>query len=260
MDNNDKYTSWIFPCNPQQYHLHEYFQNYDIVDWKQGNYKINVGDYAYIYCSMPEQKIRYQLQVTAINISYEDTIDDRSYWGINNKPTEKYCRLKLISSANTDSLRLERLLQRGLKNRPQGKQKVDGELLCYIKRSFGNAGLYEPSEIQETETIFEGAKKTITVNKYERNPAARQKCIEANGCKCCICGMDFEETYGELGSGFIHVHHLVPISSIGKTYRIDPINDLAPVCPNCHAMLHRGQNGRELSIEELKAIIANKKK
>ena len=72
--------------------------------------------------------------------------------------------------------------------------------------------------------------------------------------------MDFEETYGELGRGFIHVHHLVPISSIGKTYQIDPINDLAPVCPNCHAMLHRGQNGREQSIEELKAKIANKKK
>jgi len=34
------------------------------------------------------------------------------------------------------------------------------------------------------------------------------------------------------------VHHLVPISKIGKKYRVDPIKDLRPVCPNCHAVIH----------------------
>ena len=29
------------------------------------------------------------------------------------------------------------------------------------------------------------------------------------------------------------------ISKIGKDYKINPIKDLIPVCPNCHAMLHR---------------------
>jgi len=29
------------------------------------------------------------------------------------------------------------------------------------------------------------------------------------------------------------------ISSISKGYEVDPENDLVPVCPNCHAMLHR---------------------
>jgi 5-methylcytosine-specific restriction protein A len=61
--------------------------------------------------------------------------------------------------------------------------------------------------------------------------------------------------YGEIGKGFIHVHHIVPIHKIGKEYKINYIEDLVPVCPNCHAMLHRKVNGKELSIQELKEII-----
>ena len=68
--------------------------------------------------------------------------------------------------------------------------------------------------------------------------------------------MDFENMYGELGKGFIHVHHIVPISMIGKEYKIDPIKDLVPVCPNCHAMLHRCKDGNVYTIDGLKEMIA----
>ena len=33
----------------------------------------------------------------------------------------------------------------------------------------------------------------LYVNKYERDQDARMKCIEAHGCKCSVCGMDFEK-------------------------------------------------------------------
>lgn len=62
--------------------------------------------------------------------------------------------------------------------------------------------------------------------------------------------MNFEERYGEIGKGFIHVHHEVEISTIGEDYEIDPIDDLKPVCPNCHAMLHKRKPA--YSIDELK--------
>ena len=78
-------------------------------------------------------------------------------------------------------------------------------------------------EIPNPETVYEGAKKEIFVNSYERSREARDKCIAARGCKCSVCGMDFEKTYGELGKGFIHVHHIVPISTIGDEYKIDPV-------------------------------------
>jgi 5-methylcytosine-specific restriction protein A len=93
--------------------------------------------------------------------------------------------------------------------------------------------------------FYEGAKKTITVNAYERNLDARKACIDALGCSCLICGFNFESTYGERGKGFIHVHHLIPLSDIQCDYKINPITDLIPVCPNCHAMLHR--NGHTIS-------------
>ncbi|MPR31936.1 HNH endonuclease, partial [Salmonirosea aquatica] len=53
---------------------------------------------------------------------------------------------------------------------------------------------------------------------------------------------NFERYFGEVGKGFIHVHHVNQISSIGNEYNVDPIKDLIPVCPNCHAMIHSRKN------------------
>ena len=105
------------------------------------------------------------------------------------------------------------------------------------------------------ESLFEGAKRTITVNSYERNPEARKKCIDYYGHQCLVCGFDFEKVYGEVGKEFIHVHHLKEIASIGETYQINPVTDLRPVCPNCHAMLHR--KNPAYTIEELQNLIRN---
>ena len=92
--------------------------------------------------------------------------------------------------------------------------------------------------IEDNELYYEGSVTTVKVNKYERNPEARKKCIEKHGCQCKICGFDFEKVYGSFGKGKIHVHHIKPLNEISKEYIVDPINDLIPVCPNCHMMLH----------------------
>lgn len=110
-----------------------------------------------------------------------------------------------------------------------------------------------PDELQPGQKYKEGAKKLIRVNAYERNPKAREACIQAHGCRCAVCGFSFERKYGELGTGFIHVHHLKPIALTDGTYKLDAIKDLRPVCPNCHAMLHR--QDPVLSIEELRDVI-----
>ncbi len=71
-----------------------------------------------------------------------------------------------------------------------------------------------PENIRET--LFEGAKKKIIVNSYERNNKARRLCIKYYGVKCQVCNFDFEKTYGEIGKKFIHIHHLVKISELRK--------------------------------------------
>jgi hypothetical protein len=108
-------------------------------------------------------------------------------------------------------------------------------------------------ELSESEEFNEGTVKQVTVNKYERDPKARLACIEHHGTSCSACGFEFRDAYGAIGRGFIHVHHLVPLSSIKQDYVVDPVEDLRPVCPNCHSMLHR--KVPPFDIEELQSLM-----
>lgn len=111
-----------------------------------------------------------------------------------------------------------------------------------------------PDTLENEKTIlFEGAKKEIIVNSYERNLKARQKCLDFYGYSCSVCKINFEKVYGVIGKDFIHVHHLKEISEIRDTYVINPVTDLKPVCPNCHSMLH--QRKPCFSIDELRQIM-----
>jgi 5-methylcytosine-specific restriction enzyme A len=114
-----------------------------------------------------------------------------------------------------------------------------------------------PDEVDSAKIFREGAVRQVSVNAYERNPQARQKCIDHYGARCCACGFDFGKVFGALGEGFIHVHHLIPMSEIAEEYEIDPVEDLRPVCPNCHAMIHRGSS--TLRIEEIQSILNDSK-
>ncbi len=113
-----------------------------------------------------------------------------------------------------------------------------------------------PDEIPDEYEFDEGLTQQVLINRFERSPEARKACIAHYGSVCQACNLDFGERYGPLGVGFIHVHHRVPISRIGKQYRVDPIRDLIPVCPNCHAMIHRQEP--PLDIDELKALTKDK--
>ncbi|MBO4915748.1 MAG: HNH endonuclease [Oscillospiraceae bacterium] len=114
--------------------------------------------------------------------------------------------------------------------------------------------------IEQAASLSEGAKRTVVVNAYERNPAARKICIEHYGAKCQVCGFDFAATYGSDYEGLIEVHHIVPISSIQSEYTVDPIKDLIPLCPNCHTAIHKKVDNRCLTIEELRNSIASNRK
>lgn len=110
-----------------------------------------------------------------------------------------------------------------------------------------------PEELSEPEAFPEGARSEVIVNSYERDPQARAACIQHYGAACYVCGFDFEAKYGELGGGFIQVHHLTPFSTASAKRETDPITDLRPVCPNCHAMLHK--RNPPIPVADLKKIV-----
>lgn len=108
-------------------------------------------------------------------------------------------------------------------------------------------------ELPADEPLFEGARRVVQVNAFERNSKVRQKCIAHYGTSCSVCGFNFGSTYAGSADDYIHVHHLKPLASIGEEYAIDPIKDMRPVCANCHAVIHLRQP--PYSIKEMKEML-----
>ena len=136
--------------------------------------------------------------------------------------------------------------------------QVEGEysetvVLPWISRFWG----LSLALIHTQETDMQGEDEGSTLyrlsKQYERSPKNRKDCIAYHGLDCKVCGMNFKDIYGELGENFIHVHHIVPLSEMENSYKLNPREDLVPLCPNCHAMVHR--HDPVLLPDELKEIL-----
>jgi len=155
---------------------------------------------------------------------------------------------KLISSEQAISSIIDQLSDTTM---PDGSRRnCKSALRAYLEFSSQSFQIADPVFPDELSEYTEGIVHRVVVNKYERDSKARAECIKHHGVKCLVCDFDFSKTYGDIGKGFIHVHHLSPISSIGSGYKVNPILDLVPVCPNCHAMLH--SKNPPYTISELK--------
>jgi len=112
-------------------------------------------------------------------------------------------------------------------------------------------------EVEFAAGFPEGATTEIRVNAYERNPEARRACLRHWGSSCFACRLELGRLYGRRGDGLIHVHHIVPLATIRKSYRVDPVRDLRPLCPNCHAVAHRTEP--PMPVEALKKIFEGRR-
>lgn len=252
--------NWLISANSKIYDHASSFEHHGQIDWHQNNTRYQTSDIVYIYCTRPIQRVRYRCEVIGTKLSYKEIRDDERYW-LDKSEYKKtleghFARLKLIGQVDSAELSLPVLLKLGLKSAPQSPMRISGGLLDYIRNIFdSNYDDFFPETIPSTIEVFEGIRQSVMVNKYERSSVARSMCIEYHGCTCKICDFDFERFYGEAGKGFVHVHHLIPIHKIGREYRVDYKADLMPVCPNCHAMLHKKHNGIELSPDELRRLL-----
>jgi 5-methylcytosine-specific restriction protein A len=123
-------------------------------------------------------------------------------------------------------------------------EENDHQLYVWSRKFVGIAmallplAMLEESINPNPEGLPEGACIRVEVNRYERNRLNRAACLEIHGTNCKACGFNFGQTYGAFAEGFIHVHHIVPVSELGGSYVVDPARDLVPLCPNCHAIAH----------------------
>jgi 5-methylcytosine-specific restriction protein A len=249
-------NNWLISANPAIYDVDLDLLDHGTIFWNQRNRKYEQNDIVFIYFSRPEQKIKYKCIVEKIDIPYDDAPDDKAYW----KDMTAYekakakkgnmMKLNLVEASNSDGLNYDSLKHNGLTQGVFIPSELKGTILEYINKIFSEDPMIPVSD----DKIPEGAKRQIFVNVYERSNEARNRCIKINGTRCKICGMSFHEVYGDIGKDFIHVHHITPIATIGKKYHIDCEKDLLPVCPNCHAMLHKLNEEGEKAVEKLKEI------
>ena len=255
--------TWIVPCKGSTFLIDDALKanqkdNGDMfVDWRQSN-DFSVGDIVFIYKIKPEGYIRYRMEVTATKLNFYEATDKEVFWKdkavfYDGLGGYKYVRFRLLTEYPKGMMTFEAMREHGLKGNIQGVMECKNEQLL----AFLNGEIKEDIEFDSDATLLpdnkqyiEGSVHEEVMNTYERSAKARIACLEAKGYRCAVCGMDFETTYGEIGHHFIHVHHIVPISSIGKEYVVDGERDLVPVCPNCHNMLHR--KNPPYTIEELK--------
>ena len=238
--------NWIVPSNDSTFRIGDAIEAQGgLVDWRQSN-NFAVGDIVFIYISKPFHSIRYKMEVIKVWIDEDAHFDQERFW--TDKATYysglgmyRYVRFKLLETYTDDILSLHHLHEHGLRGNLQGVQSCPTELQEFLLNPYQtvNDDVYDVDYPEDDEELYEGAVVKVLANKYERNQKARKECVAKKGYKCSVCGLDFEETYGEQGKDFIHVHHVVPISSIGKEYKLNVDTDLVPVCPNCHYMLHR---------------------
>jgi hypothetical protein len=110
-----------------------------------------------------------------------------------------------------------------------------------------------PSRVGEGSTAYEGKRQRVELTRYERDPQVRLTCIAHYGARCQACDFDFGRVYGPAATGLIHIHHLNPLSVVGEEHEVDPIRDLRPVCPNCHAVIHN--RTPPYTIEEVRRML-----
>lgn len=111
-----------------------------------------------------------------------------------------------------------------------------------------------PGPNDDFESDKEGSKTLRYVTTYERDPRYRRQALAIHGLRCKACGVDMGEKYGPYAEGLIHVHHVVPVSEYETAKKIDPATELVPVCPNCHAVIHRKKTST-LSVEDVCTLL-----
>ena len=196
--------------------------------------------------------------IVSFNATTIAQIDADTIFSLHYEPKDNCIKLKLICEYDNDCdlLNADALKQYGYKDSSLQKHNCKNiPLIEYIAECFS----YKESIDNTPKSFKEGLRHSYLTTIYDRSRDARRGFLDKQNkpYKCCVCGMDFESIYGERGKGFIHVHHKDPLG--GETDERDTrFEDLAMVCPNCHAMLHRGND--LLEPDELKNIIEKNRK
>lgn len=268
-------ANWLVTVNYSDFNLEQAYETLPKIYWKNKvedlNKGLQINDIVYVYVTQPIAKVMYRFRVTDLVENSEYPIEQKFFWANKQRFQDysgRYAIFEKLNKLDKNSLSRDFFIRESiisetdtLQGRRTDRDKSLNDPITlffdYISNQFSTETKnydYPDEGNLDVETFPEGAKKTVQVNRYERNSEARAKCIGIHGTRCKVCNMSFEETYGFFAKDFIHVHHKKSLKEISGAYEVNPETDLIPVCPNCHAMLHRQENGEAMKFERLKLL------
>lgn len=266
-------ANWLVTVNYDEFDLEKAFDALPEIYWKNSatteGKGLQINDIVYVYVTQPISKVMYQFKVIGHADPSEYPLAQKAFWKDRTQlnSIKGYVVFDKLKKVDKATLSFDYFVQNNLisgapiQGRRTDRDKAPNDsiriFLAHIVNEFNNETIatdYPDEADLENKSFPEGAKQTVQVNRYERNPEARAKCLEIHGIRCEICKMSFAETYGTFAKDFIHVHHITPLHKISENYEVNPETDLIPVCPNCHAMLHRQENGIPMTVERLKLL------
>lgn len=251
---------WIFPCNPETFHIHDAFREQSALDWKQSNYNVEPGDYVFIYVGRPESAIRYLCKVRKANKEYS-TIDDVRFWGNPVGTYGRWMELELVNSYEEPGITLQQLRRGGLINQNfsmQGAIRYDDDLFPgdggiaqflsyweigafsddrheeYIYKPKGENGEVENSEDElpndEPGHSLEGYEYEALCKARVNHSVFRSQLINKYK-KCCLCGVTNEH--------LLIASHIKPWAESTGAEKTD-INNGLLLCPNHDKLFDNG--------------------
>lgn len=291
-------TYWIIPSNEYTFRLIDCLRETDVVDWRQGRYRYNVGDIIYMYSSWPQQRIISKMVVERINVPSSEYINDRKFWaniheGERALEENKFIRLRLLKIASEGArLGIEDLKKHGLPGPPQSSKIVyevaEKELFEYLQEQFDSISFLEQGlddddsgfqqQIQDEEVSAGQVeadtsmhKPKFTVNNgsrvVERNSRYSKMALVEAEYKC-ICDARHITFQTPKGVPYMEGHHLIPCTASNtETYwnrfrrNIDCVENIVCLCPNCHRRIHFGADTEKFEvIKDLYEVQATKLK
>jgi hypothetical protein len=154
---------------------------------------------------------------------------------------------RYIDARNTAVRRLRQVIGRGLRS-PDADITVyflDPRVLklpAFWPIRFATAWQGRPSDPGS----LEGGRNNVELSKAERDPSLRRKALEHYGLHCQACGLVPKV------AAQIEVHHLDPIA---EGVRRTKIEDLRPLCRNCHSLAH--STTPPMPIEQVRKMVMN---
>ena len=261
-------NAYLFAWNPANWEFRDLEKNLNEIrdfgkttmDWKvQSTRKIRIGDQAYVMRVGDKRP----------GIFASGTISRLPYPGPYFKdPTQLVPKVDIDFEFFLDPFKVDYLSLKEIEEKiPSGqfwtphqsgiqiREEVAGKLE-QLWNEFTSSNGHRLPDIP-IHSLFEGTPYQQVIKSYERSSFARELCLAHYSYDCAACEMNFETTYGEIGRRFIHVHHVNEMAVLTTGRYTDPIADLRPVCPNCHAMLHKQKPA--MAIDDLRKILAERK-